>query len=626
MRESASGVAGATFWLTMRNSILLCSVFLAVRVISAAPLNRSVFTEVVQDVSILDSATRKPRGAKVNDAFSTPDVLRTGPNSRAELLADDKTVTRVGANTIFSFEANKREINLQQGSVLFNSPSGKGGGTIRTAAATAAVLGTTLIVSATPNGGFKVLMIEGRGQITSGGSARSLTAGQMTFVLPGQRGLSPAYNFQLKEQVGNSKLIRGFRAPLQSLPKIAAAVSSQESKITKGTLAQTNLLATDTPGVVRVVDPAVLGNLQVLVGDDSNIANRLARGEIGPGDTAVVSQSQLDSNRILALPNAGAFIAGNTIFRTSSVDIAGYGSSFAFLSTNDLRFESQMQVTGGSGGSLSFLAGGTISNSPGATVETENDAVLLGSLDAGPSDSVDAAVRGAGSRGGNVFLQDFAFANLGGSLELNARDAVLNNAGLWAKTDLNIRTGDFSVSNGLTSLSSWSEDDDSGTSFEQSPRNADTKFSKRGTALEAGNMLSIQTAGSFRAVRTDLVGETIRIGAGNDIQLNSVRLSNKDFDPGRGAAILNASNLVNVTGARFQVGLVNINARTVNLTDVRFSEGSRVRLFCESGRYTLDASRPVDGRVNFRDVSYGSEDISGELAKGGASQVQVRRR
>ncbi len=609
----------------MRNSLLLCSVFLAAKVVSAAPLNRSIFTEVVQDVSILDSATRKPRGAKLNDTFSTPDVLRTGPNSRAELLADDKTVTRVGANTIFSFEANKREINLQQGSVLFNSPSGKGGGTIRTAAATAAVLGTTLIVSATPNGGFKVLMVEGRGQITSGGSARNLTAGQMTFVLPGQRGLSPTYNFQLKEQVGNSKLIRGFRAPLQSLPKIAAAVSSQETKITKGTLSQTNLLATDTPGVVRVVDPAVIGNLQVLVGDDSNIAARLARGEIGPGDTAVVSQSKLESNRILSGSNATAFIAGNTIFRTSSVDLSGYGNSFAFLSTNDLRFESQMVVNGGSGGSLSFLAGGTISNSPGATVETENDAVLLGSLDADPSDAADAALRGVGSRGGDVLLKDFAFANLGGSLEVNARTLSLDNAGLWAKTDLSLRGGDLSVSNGFTSLSSWAEDDDSGTAFEQTPRNADTKLSKRGTALEAGNTLSIQAAGSFRAVRTDLVGETIRIGAGNDIQLNSVRLSNKDFDPNRGAAILTASNLVNVTGARFQVGLVNINARTINLTDVRFSEGSRVRLFCESGRYTIDA-RPVDGRVNFKDVSYGSEDVSGELAKGGASQVQVRRR
>ncbi len=574
----------------------------------------------------MDSATRKPRGAKVNDTFSTPDVLRTGPNSRAELLADDKTVTRVGANTIFSFEANKREINLQQGSVLFNSPSGKGGGTIRTAAATAAVLGTTLIVSATPNGGFKVLMVEGRGQITSGGSARSLTAGQMTFVLPGQRGLSPVYNFQLKEQVGNSKLIRGFRAPLQSLPKIAAAVSSQETKITKGALAQTNLLATDTPGVVRVVDPAVLGNLQVLVGDASDIATRLARGEIGPGDTAVVSESKLDSNRILSGANATAFIAGNTIFRTPSVDLSGYGDSFAFLSTNDLRFESQMQVKGGSGSFLSFLAGGTISNSPGATVEAEHSAIFLGSLDGGPADSVDTAVRGAGSRGGDVTFKDFAFTNLGGSLEVNSRNISLENAGLWAKTDLRIRGGDLSVSNGFTSLSSWAEDDDSGTTFEQTPRNTDTKLSKRGTALEAGKTLSIEAAGSFRAVRTDLVGETIRINAGNEIQLKSVRLSNGDFDPGRGAAILSASNLVNVNGARFQVGLVNINARTINLRDVRFSEGSRVRLFCESGRYTVDALRPVDGRVNFTDVSYGSEDVAGELAKGGASQVQIRRR
>jgi hypothetical protein len=334
----------------------------------------------------------------------------------------------------------------------------------------------------------------------------------------------------------------------------------------------------------------------------------------------------LDTNRILSLSGVSAFIAGNTIFRAADVDVSGYGGSFAFLSTNDLRFESQMRVTGQSGGTLSFLAGGTISNSPGATVEVENEATLLGSLDAGSADSVDSAVQNASSGTGNVALKDFAFANLSGSLEVNARSLMLDNAGLWAKTDLKISAGDFSVSNGLTALESWSDDDDAGTTFELSPRNADTRFSKRGTALEAGTTLEIQTTGAFRAVRTDLVGETIRIRAGEEIQLSSTRLSNRDFDPGRGAAILSASNLVNINGARFQVGLVNINARTINLSDVRFSEGSRVRLFCESGRFTLDGARPVEGRVNFRDVSYGSEDVAGELAKGGASQVQVRRR
>ena len=42
-----------------------------------------------------------------------PDILKTGPQSRAELVAEDETVTRVGANTIFSFDPASRTIDLR---------------------------------------------------------------------------------------------------------------------------------------------------------------------------------------------------------------------------------------------------------------------------------------------------------------------------------------------------------------------------------------------------------------------------------------------------------------------------------------------------------------------------------
>lgn len=170
----------------------------------AVNLERSTITELVKDVTIINPTTKSQKAAKLNDVFVTPNVMRTGPDSRVEMIASDQTVTRVGANTLFSFEPDKREINLQRGSVLFNSPSGKGGGTIKTAAATAAVLGTTIIVVTTPNGGFKVLLVEGHGRVTSpNGQSRLLGPGQMTFILPGMS-LGPVYNYQIREQAGSS--------------------------------------------------------------------------------------------------------------------------------------------------------------------------------------------------------------------------------------------------------------------------------------------------------------------------------------------------------------------------------------------------------------------------------------
>ena len=127
---------------------LLCAGLLATPGL-AADLRQAKFTQVIKDVTVIASGTKTTAKAKLNDQFINPDIVQTGPDSLAELVADDKTVTRIGANTVFAFSPKGREVNLEQGSVLFHSPKGKGGGTIRTKAASASVLGTTIVVTAT---------------------------------------------------------------------------------------------------------------------------------------------------------------------------------------------------------------------------------------------------------------------------------------------------------------------------------------------------------------------------------------------------------------------------------------------------------------------------------------------
>jgi hypothetical protein len=202
----------------------------------SAPIDRAEITETVRDVKVIDRNTRITTPAKVHDELTCPNILRTGNDSRAELVAADKTVTRVGSNTLFSFQPASREINLEKGSLLFNTPSGKGGGTIHSGSASAAVLGTTMIVSATPNGGFKVLLVEGKGQVTlPNGNKQIIHAGQMSMVLPGQTFGSIA-GFRISEQVSHSQLLRGFKRPIPSSLKIAAAIQRQERDISDGRL------------------------------------------------------------------------------------------------------------------------------------------------------------------------------------------------------------------------------------------------------------------------------------------------------------------------------------------------------------------------------------------------------
>lgn len=201
----------------------------------ADPLTQSTFTEVVKDVNVVAATTKAASAATVNELVRAPDLVRTGPDSRAELTAPDQTITRIGANTVFSFEPSGRNIDLEKGNVLFHSPHGKGGGSIRSGGAAAAVLGTTLIVSSTGTGGFKVILLEGKGTVTlPNGSSVVLKAGQLVFVLPGETRFGQVLEINLGKLVAGSNLVNGFSTPLPSLHLIQAAINNQNNELNRG--------------------------------------------------------------------------------------------------------------------------------------------------------------------------------------------------------------------------------------------------------------------------------------------------------------------------------------------------------------------------------------------------------
>lgn len=237
----------------MMNKFLIVGVLIGLAApLTAAPLVESTFTEVVKDVKVIASATKSTTPARPNDFFKAPDLVRTGADSRAELTAPDQTITRVGANTVFSFEPAGRNLRLEQGSVLFHSPAGKGGGTIKTGGASAAVLGTTIIVVATLDGGFKFIVVEGRGKATlPNGKSRTLKAGQLVFVLPGGKGFSRTLDINLAKLVGGSLLVGGFSHELPSLALINAAIQKQNNDLAKGRATDTGVSADDFAATPR---------------------------------------------------------------------------------------------------------------------------------------------------------------------------------------------------------------------------------------------------------------------------------------------------------------------------------------------------------------------------------------
>jgi len=113
-------------------------------------LNSAKVTETYEDVRLEEE--KKQRAAVVGDLIEGAKSLYTGKKSRAELVFNDNTVARLGANSIFSFKPASRDMRLSSGFLLLQTPQGKGGAVISTPSASAAVLGTTIMLSASSGG------------------------------------------------------------------------------------------------------------------------------------------------------------------------------------------------------------------------------------------------------------------------------------------------------------------------------------------------------------------------------------------------------------------------------------------------------------------------------------------
>src|SRR3981081_670398 len=98
-------------------------VFICLRAVAVSPavyavqLKAARVTQVIKDVKLL-GAQGAQRSAAISDDVREGTALRTGTDSRAELTFTDLTITRLGANTVFSFNAGARQLDLGAGDGL----------------------------------------------------------------------------------------------------------------------------------------------------------------------------------------------------------------------------------------------------------------------------------------------------------------------------------------------------------------------------------------------------------------------------------------------------------------------------------------------------------------------------
>lgn len=188
-------------------------------------------TQVVHEVKLLPGS-EAARAAALNDTVSDGTSVRTGDSSRSELTFTDLTITRVGANSIFSFNKAGRNVQIDTGSVLLRVPKNSGGGAIVTSAVTAGITGTTVIMETNRSGRSRLLVLEGGARLSLNkhrDQVKNVRAGQMLEVPAGATTLPNPVDIDLNETLRNHPLLATF-PPLPSEPLIVAAAQDQRKR------------------------------------------------------------------------------------------------------------------------------------------------------------------------------------------------------------------------------------------------------------------------------------------------------------------------------------------------------------------------------------------------------------
>ncbi len=195
---------------------------------AAAAAKDARVTQIVREVKLLPSEA-DPRPATLNDQVGEGSAVRTGDKSRSELTFTDLTISRLGANTIFSFNNGGRSVQLDGGSILVRVPKDSGGGNVRTKAVSVAITGTTLIIETSRAGRNRLVMLEGSSRVSlvkARGQWRDIRGGQALDVPAGATTLPMPVDIDLNDLMKKHPLITDF-PPLPSRDAIIATARNQ---------------------------------------------------------------------------------------------------------------------------------------------------------------------------------------------------------------------------------------------------------------------------------------------------------------------------------------------------------------------------------------------------------------
>lgn len=214
--------------------------------VAGQKLTQARIANLRNQVNLL-TADRRARPARLQDLITPGNGVSTGASSLAELRFNDGSLARVGAQAVFWFVPNTRDLQLSNGTALMLIPPGQGRTRVRTPNVVAGIEGSALVVRFNPetqttsvfsltDSGIQVCL-------TASGECQVLEGGQVAAV--DANGLQ-VYQLDLATFYATSSLVEGLNLDVPPTPEE---------------------LANDPLAAVREETTAVLDNLTPLLPD-----------------------------------------------------------------------------------------------------------------------------------------------------------------------------------------------------------------------------------------------------------------------------------------------------------------------------------------------------------------------
>lgn len=205
---------------------LICLALLAVASHSASATTVSFLKNSVYKLDNTNKVT-----ATLNDKVESNTQVGTGEQSMCELSLDDKSVTRIGANAVFSFVEQERLVKCDKGTFLVSKDPETDTMTVTTGSVTAAVNGSTVMFDVRGDATHVAVAETTTGVVVTDKNGKSMTlqSGEGISATPNGMASATPRSVDVKDLTSSPLFTEAGLAPLANNALIKGVTSAQES-------------------------------------------------------------------------------------------------------------------------------------------------------------------------------------------------------------------------------------------------------------------------------------------------------------------------------------------------------------------------------------------------------------